>query len=218
MDGRGTDRNYLAIIGDIRSSRELPNRAEVQKKMEDGLARINEEFRGRLAARFTITLGDEFQGLLERPEDAIAVLSELDSAFSRDVPLRYGLGWGTVVTEMRESAVGMDGPCFHNAREAVERGKREDRWATAAGLGDDDRTINALLRLVGDIRSKWTEVQRETVEHARRARTQREVAAARGVNESAVSQALKAALHESLLEAESAAAELLRRHGDKEER
>jgi hypothetical protein len=96
----------------------------------------------------------------------------------------------------------------------VERGKREGRWATVSGFGDDDRPVNALLRLAGDVRSRWTDVQRETVEHARSARTQREVAAARGVHESAVSQALKAALYESLLEAEVAAADLLKRHGE----
>jgi len=207
------EREYLVIIGDIRGSRQLPRRAELQKLMEAELERINEEFRESLESGFVITLGDEFQGMLKRPEDAVAVLGALDSAFVLEMPVRYGLGLGAVATEVRDLAVGMDGPCFHRAREAVQRGKRDDRWATVSGFEDDDRTINALLRLVGDIRSRWTEVQRETVEHARRARTQREVAAARGVHESAVSQALKAALHESLLEAEQAVTELLRRHG-----
>ena len=214
MTGRGSDRNYLVVIGDIRGSRELPNRAELQKLMEDGLDSINDEFSDALVSGFVITLGDEFQGLLGRPEDAMPVLAALDSVLARAIPLRYGLGWGTVSTEIRDLAVGMDGPCFHNAREAVERGKRDDRWATAMGFGEDDQTINALLRMGGDVRARWTDVQRETVEQARKTRTQREGAASRGVHESAVSQALKAAMHESLLEAESAAAALMSRHGE----
>jgi hypothetical protein len=216
MAGPKADTNYVVIIGDIRGSRQMPRRAEFQKVMEQRLEAINRDFGEKLAAAFVVTLGDEFQALLRRPEDVMDVLVALDFAFPRDTPIRYGIGWGPISTELRDRAVGMDGPCFHNAREAVQRGKRDDRWATVLGLGEDDRTINALLRLVGEVRSRWTDVQRATVEQTRRSRTQREVAAARGVNESSVSQALKAAMHEPVMEAEEAVVELLRRHGEAE--
>ena len=210
--------NYLAVIGDMRGSRSAPRRAELQKLMERGLVRINEEFGERLGAGFVITLGDEFQGLLRKPEEAVRVLVALDSVFGGDIPIRYGLGWGAISTELRELAVGMDGPCFHNAREAVERGKRADRWATVSGFGEDDEVLNGLLWLVGAVRGRRTDVQRETVEQVRAARTQREAAAARGVHESSVSQALKAALHEPVLAAEHSVEILLGRYGDRIQR
>jgi hypothetical protein len=212
MAGVDEGGSYVAIIGDIRGSRQLPRRSEFQKLMEEHLERVNKRFKGAVAAAFVVTLGDEFQGLLGRPGDAMNVLAALDFAFPRDIQMRYGIGLGPISTELRDRALGMDGPCFHNAREAVQRGKREDRWATVLGFGDDDRTLNALLGLVGAVRGRWTDVQRETVEQTRRSRTQREVAVARGVHESSVSQALKAAMHDQVLEAEQAVTELLRGH------
>lgn len=213
MDGSNEARHYLAVIGDMRRSRHAEHRAELQKLMERGLEKINGEFSEALGAGFVVTLGDEFQGLLKDPGEALRVLVALDSAFTGDITIRYGLGWGVVSTEFRELALGMDGPCFHNAREAVEAGKRADRWATVSGFGDDDELLNGVLWLAGAVRGRWTGVQRETVEQVRAARTQRAVAEARGVNESSVSQALKAALHEPVLAAERAVETILERHG-----
>jgi len=215
MDASKRATNYLAIIGDIRRSRSAPHRAELQKRLEEGLSAVNENFRNVIAARFVITLGDEFQGLLSRPEEVVGVMAALDSVVGGEVAIRYGLGWGPVSTELREFALGMDGPCFHNAREAVAASKRADRWATASGFGSDDEILNGVLWLVGAARARRTAVQRQTVEQVRAARTQREVAAARGVHESSVSQALKAALHEPVLAAERSAEVLLKRHGDR---
>ncbi|MEA3409023.1 MAG: SatD family protein [Candidatus Eisenbacteria bacterium] len=204
---------YLAVIGDIRGSRLVPRRAELQKFMERGLEEINREFADELVAGFVITLGDEFQGLLREPGQAVKVLVALEAVLG-ETPVRYGLGWGGVSTELRELSVGMDGPCFHRAREAVEEGKRADRWATVCGFGEDDEILNGLLWLVGAVRGRWTSVQRETVRQVRGARTQREAAAARGVHESSVSQALKAALHDPVSAAERSAEALLLRHSD----
>lgn len=204
---------YLAVIGDIRSSRLAPQRAEMQKLLEHGLEEINREFADELVAGFVITLGDEFQGVLREPGRAVKVLVALEAVLG-EISVRYGVGWGTISTELREFAVGMDGPCFHRAREAVREGKRADRWATVSGFGGDDEILNGLLWLVGAVRGRWTSVQRETVEQVRAARTQREVAAARGVHESSVSQALKAALHDPVLASERSAEILLEQHSN----
>ena len=204
---------YLAVIGDVRRSRVAPQRAELQKLMERGLEEINREFADELAAGFVITLGDEFQGLLAGPGQALKVLVALEEVLG-ETPVRYGLGWGTISTELRELALGMDGPCFHRAREAVGESKRADRWVTVSGLGSDDEILNGLLWLVGAVRGRWTSVQRETVEQVRVAQTQREAAAVRGVHESSVSQALKAALHEPVLAAERSAEILLGRYSN----
>jgi hypothetical protein len=204
---------YLAVIGDIRRSREVVERAELQKLIERVLGDVNAEFADCIASGFVITLGDEFQGLLVEPVCAIRVLVALDLALGAEASVRYGLGWGEVTTDLRHVALGMDGPCFHRAREAVAEGKRLNRWATVSGLGRDDELLNGVLWLLGATRERWTRVQRETVSQARFARTQREVAEARGVNESSISQALKAALHEPVLAAERAVEIVLGRHG-----
>jgi hypothetical protein len=183
----------------------------MQASLEDTLEEINRGFRHAFTAGLVVTLGDEFQGVLARPSAAMDVLVALESGL-QGISVRYGLGWGGISTELRELAVGMDGACFHNARDAVIAGKRADRWATVSGFGDDDEVLNGLFWIIGAVRGQWTEVQRQTVHEVRSSRTQRAAAAARGVSEVTVSKALKSALHEPVLAAERAVSAVLARY------
>jgi hypothetical protein len=198
-----TDRMYLALIGDIRRSRELPERAAVQKKLEDAISSLNDVLPSEdLEAAFAITLGDEFQGLLRRPSAVLRAIIHVEAKLPA-VRIRYGLGWGAVATELRDMAMGMDGPCFHLARDAVGLSKEHDRWGTAAGFGEaGDAIVTGLLSLLGAVREGWTVRQAETVALARLASTQREVAAQLSVGPSTVSEALSAAQFGYVQEAE----------------
>jgi hypothetical protein len=202
--------DYLAVIGDIRRSREARERADVQRRLEAGLERVNIDMSDALAAGFVVTLGDEFQGLVARAGTGLAVLLRLEDEL-RGIPIRYGLGWGGLTTELRERALGMDGPCFHGAREAIEQGKHDDRWVTVRGFGEEDAVLNGILRLVGEIRAGWTQIQAKTVSEARGVKTQKDVASSRGVSPSTVSQALKSAHYDAILEAERAAEAIMAR-------
>ena len=200
---------YAAVIGDIRSSRGMPDRAAVQVRLEATLDSVNAEFGDRLAAGFIVTLGDEFQGVLLRAADLVSVVNSVDAGL-RGIPLRFAVGWGGVSTAIRERAVGIDGPCFHRAREAMTKGKRDGRWVTLSGFGElEDELLNAIFWLMGEVRAGWTDIQAETVAAARHAESQKAVAAARGRHTSTVSKALKSALFEPIMAAERAAAVLL---------
>lgn len=204
----------MAVIGDLRGSRALADRAAVQQRLESGLVAVNRRLEGELAAAFVVTLGDEFQGLLRRPQTAMAALDALEEELG-DLPVRYALGWGALSTRLRPEAIGMDGPCFHAAREALDAGKREQRWATVRGFGErGDAILNGMLRLVGEVRSGWTRTQATTVRAMRGARTQKDVAARRGVSESTVSKALKGARYDAMSEAGQALTALLEDLGD----
>jgi hypothetical protein len=207
------DRSYLALIGDLCASRELPQRAAVQQQLEQALERLNRELpTGTLAAGFSVSLGDEFQGLLADPSALPQVLAHFDDTLPR-LSIRYGVGWGRIATAPRSLAVSMDGPTFHHARQAIETGKRGARWVMVQGFGTtDDCVLNALFRLMGVIRSSWSLTQAETVFLLRRLGAQKAVAEARAVSPSTVSEALAAARHEPLREAEEAVVALLRDH------
>ena len=56
-------KRYVAIIGDIIGSRQLPDRAQIQLRLEKFLSHINVRFSKFVVAKFVITIGDEFQGL-----------------------------------------------------------------------------------------------------------------------------------------------------------
>jgi hypothetical protein len=203
---------YLAVIGDIKESRSVRDRASLQRIIEAGIDRANADFSDDLAAGFVLTLGDEFQGLLLRPERAVDVLVRLDECLE-GADVRFAIGWGRLSTDLQDVALRMDGPCFHRAREAMQAGKRDDRWVTVSGFGPDDDVLNGLFWLIGAVRWQWTDIQRLTVEMFRAAGSQTEVARRRGVSVSAVSKALRSAMHEQVLAAERAAAAILGRHG-----
>ena len=56
--------NYFALIGDIIDSKKIDNRYQVEKILETCLNDLNTEFKEVLVSKLSITLGDEFQGLL----------------------------------------------------------------------------------------------------------------------------------------------------------
>lgn len=207
--GRKGETRYLAIIGDIRRSRQAKERAEVQRRLEAALQKIGRQHAGVLASRFVVTLGDEFQGLLAEPSAVIRILIALESALP-GVPLRYGIGWGELSTGLKPTALGMDGRCFHEARAALTNAKKLDRWAVASGFGpEEDGILNGLLALIGAVRAEWTATQAETVALVRDRPTKKEAAAARGVALSTVHKALAGALFVPVVEAEQAAEKLV---------
>ena len=204
-------RHYLAVIGVVRPSRAVKDRAQLQKRIEKGLAAANRESGSAVAAEFVVTLGDEFQGLLADPAAAMRTLVRLESAMP-GIDIRYALGWGTLATPLKDIALGMDGPCFHAAREALTRGKRHDRWVTVAGWGPErDEILNGIFALMGAVRAGWTPTQADTVALMRRSATQIEAAAARNVSTSTVNKALRGALYKPMIEIERAVERVLAR-------
>lgn len=215
--GKKNEPDLLAVIGDISRSREAPDRAAMQVRLEEALAATNRKHGDILAAEFEVTLGDEFQGLLRSPGDAVQVLVDLECAMA-NLPVRYGLGLGALATALVKRVGRLDGPCFHHARAALLRGKKEDRWVTVRGFGEErDRILNGLFRIMGAARSRWTEKQARTVSKVRRAASQKEAAAELGVVPSVVSEALSAANYIPILEAEAALTALLDEFGKNDE-
>lgn len=204
---------YLAMIGDISGSRKTKDRAGLQTALEKAILSINKRMGQKLAARFVVTLGDEFQGLLRAPSDVVEALIRLEE-YLPSIDVKYGIGWGTLSTELKQKAIGMDGPAYHRAREALSRGKERGRWVTASGFGEEgDMILNGIFGIIDAIRQGWTDRQRVTISKVRQSKTQKEAAAALGVVPSVVSEALTAARYHAVREAEDALALLLAKFG-----
>ncbi|MDO4798947.1 MAG: SatD family protein [Bacillota bacterium] len=204
---------YLAIIGDIVNSREASDRYEVQRTLKNVLAEVNAEFGADIAARFAITLGDEFQGLLKVGSRLPELLRRMRDALA-PVSLRFGIGYGTITTELDPDAVATaDGPAFYRARERIEAVKnRERRYMTAptdtmfsvgtdgtessapapASASADEALVNALFSTCFALRAKWTARQTEIIAAFRRNQNhQYRTAAELGIRQSGVYKALK---------------------------
>jgi hypothetical protein len=185
------NQNFLAIIGDVVRSKELQERGAVQQQLRMGIDRVNELFAPQIASKFVLTIGDEFQGLIKEAEVVVHLLALLRTAI-HPIEQRIGIGIGRLDTPLESIALGMDGPCFHRARSAIERAKEEvTPIEVETGVKDEPFRIYALL--YAGLRRGWTFRQREVFDLTLAGNSGKEVARKLGVTPSAVSQHLKAA-------------------------
>lgn len=209
--GSSTEVRYGALIGDVVESRASPDRRDLQRQLLQGLEELNAHFEDALARPLGLTSGDEIQGLFREPAEAVTVVVALTEAI---LPERwvFGLGYGSLSTDLYDNVARIDGPCFHRAREALRR-TRAGGWLTALGFGEpEDGAVSSLFTLMDAVRGRWTEKQLGYV-RAARWRPQKDVARDFGVTPSTVSESLKAASFAAVQEGERAARQLLARFG-----
>ena len=173
MNHMDTIHSFAAVIGDIKDSRHLENRKEVQVHLQEILDRLNEKYKDHIVSKFLITLGDEFQGLLCGGEHILDMVNEIRMEMY-PVRLRFGIGFGQITTDIKsEMALGADGPGYYRAREAVELLKEREKKnrpvlaELCLRLDEKDQEKEVLLNTVFDlmcvVESGWTERQRETI-------------------------------------------------------
>ena len=154
---RGPGGQYVAVIGDIKRSRELEQREAVQSRLQRACVELNrrEDLEGLLSP-FTVTLGDEFQALFGSFRAVWRAIFAIEAAMGDGVEIRFGIGVGAMDTAInREAAIGMDGPAFHRARHAIEQLKEGDCNYRVVGMGQAESLANSALDLVSLQRNGW---------------------------------------------------------------
>lgn len=211
MAPAGDDDLYVAVIGDIRGSRDHAERSALQQRFAEAIEAAADRSSAEAAPRAgpTITTGDEFQALFARSAGAVPLLVDVtENLFP--VRLRFGLGLGKLETPLKEEAVGMDGPCFHEARSALERADDDEAWVRVSGFGRRfDASLAAVFDLVASVRDDWTDRQREFATAYRELGVQQAVADRFEVSKSTVSESLASAHVHEVHGAEAAIADLL---------
>lgn len=192
---------YIAIIGDIKESKKLRKRGQIQEKLNELLKHINEVYCEDIASKFIITLGDEFQGLLKRSEHILDIIKYIQQDMY-PIMLRFGIGYGEIYTNiLRDAAIGADGPAYYAAREMIEKiHEQEKRLKKRAadiqismyGTEDFEITeINTILALVKIIEDRWSEKQRFTIwDMAQNGGSQEECAKRMGTTQSTIARRL----------------------------
>ncbi|MCP5020345.1 MAG: hypothetical protein GY930_01090 [bacterium] len=214
---------YLALIGDMVASRHLSDRKATQEKLLMAICDLNDKPElgsDALAAPLTLTAGDEVQALVRSPEAAVVLIQELTDRFGgagKFPAFVFGLGLGPLSTgpvhkssEPPPNPALLDGPCFHNARRALEAAQKQGQWVLCEGF--DSRVglaLNAIFGLMGAIRSTWTGNQCLHTYHVRSYRFQKDWAGEFGVSPSVVSESLQAACFDEIKTGEIAAKSLL---------
>ncbi|MDD4578242.1 MAG: SatD family protein [Anaerolineaceae bacterium] len=157
----------IAIIGDIIKSRFIPDRRKTQEGLSAVLQQINQRYAGTLASRFTITLGDEFQGVLRDADGLLRILDEISFQL-KPINLRFGIGVGELTTRLDPTtSIGADGPAYWKAREAIEIAHTNNDYGRAnihLCAQDPDMLvdlINQILKLTALQVSGWRDSQSE---------------------------------------------------------
>lgn len=208
-----TDPEFVALIGDIRGSRTLDDRKEAQTEFKNVVGALNAQIPDHaIASEFTVTTGDEFQGLLTSATAAVDAAVSASDQF-HPARLRFGIGRGGLDTEVNpDQAIGMDGPCFHRAREAIDSAKNDGVWIRVGGWSKELTShVNSMFDLVRCVREDWTDRQAQFALALTEQGTQKDVANHYDVSKSTVSESLSAGHVKTVRAAEHSLAELLQR-------
>ncbi len=171
MDLNSSNNSFIAIIGDIINSKKLKDRNEIQIKLKHILNSINENYSEDIASNFMITLGDEFQGLLNNGENAIKIINEIENKMY-PIEIRFGIGVGEITTEInRDMPLGADGPAYHNARKTINALKLIENKSNIGNtnilIATDnivtDNLMNSIFALCYIIKKKWSPRQKEII-------------------------------------------------------
>lgn len=162
---------YTALIGDVIASRILPaaDRARLQRHLRAAIPDFNRRWRKSLAARFAVTMGDEWQCLLMSAAP-IWEIAHVVRATLAEVEWVIACGRGPVTTPLAKgvAAPEVDGPCFHEARAALDGAKRSRRLFGFRGFGPAEAVLNGFASYYAALYWSWTPRQRHAAKLLRR--------------------------------------------------
>jgi len=178
-----------AVIGDMVKSTALTARARAKAQLDFDrlIALLNQRFRRSIAARFVITTGDEFQGLLHDASIIPDIVWLIESEYhNRDV--RLGFGHGRLHTPLKTVALNIDGPVFHHARAAIDQaGRRRLLGGVFEGFGAYDPVLTGYAQILRHTRERMTLKQRQVLDVLRAGETQLGAAEKLRISKQAVS-------------------------------
>lgn len=185
-------RNYFAIIGDMVQSRNLSDRQKVQEVFSMALKSAQQAYGRGIVSPLTLTIGDEFQAVLADARDFFAIINHLEENLPA-IRFRYGLGVGEINTTLnRKAAIGMDGPAFHFARQALEQARKEGRrFVFVCALPKTQARIDLLLHWIDAITAGWSKEKEQILRLSQLRLTQKAIAAKIGISQPAVSQHIR---------------------------
>ena len=204
---RGAGRRCIAIIADVVRSRRVHGaaRTRLQRQLKDTLQQLDANHGPAIVSKFVVTTGDEFQGLLCT---AAPVPDIVWAAGGRQwgVQIRYGIGCGRLDTQVEPYAIGMDGPVWHLAREALQIARAKARLGGVfRGFGDEnDAILDGLAGLLEHTRQGLTDRQFTIFEALRRTPHQSSVAETLGISKQAISKQTRSTGWEAYRQGESA--------------
>jgi hypothetical protein len=150
-------KKVLALIGDIVLSKKIEDRAIFQTNLNKQFKKISKASKPFLLSPFTVTLGDEFQAVYEKPD---SILRDIWKIIETIYPhqARFSLGIDKLTTNINPmKAIGMDGPAFYLARDGINELKKSSKTIIQfySPYISNLTLINHFFILLSGISEKW---------------------------------------------------------------
>lgn len=150
---------YYILMGDVigSSDYEPEKLGETLKKLVDS---ANEDIRNKMLSPYTVTLGDEFQGVTQSLKSGIETLfyfEEQRLAKELEFKLHYVLHFGKIETKInKETSYGMLGEGLTEARKKLTAKKRDrKRFNFSLEKKEQPEQLNRLFEVLDGITERW---------------------------------------------------------------
>ncbi|MEP5612070.1 MAG: SatD family protein [Cyclobacteriaceae bacterium] len=172
--------NRFVLMGDIIDSSNYP-----QSRMMDDFKELiqfsNKEGGSSLLSPLTITLGDEFQGVVDSIDSGIKTIIDLEEQMitrNLDFKIRYVVYEGDIKTEInKKQAYEMLGPGLTNARKELNALKKSNsRFNFFLNKKSTASALNRIFKLLQFFLDSWFPKDRTTVSGFLKGLTYKQVA------------------------------------------
>lgn len=151
-------------MGNVVSSHEMDSQG-LMSDLQVLVQWANKIYGDSIESPLTITLGDEFQGIVSSASKGVDVILAMEEYILEeefDFKLRYVLNEGEVETPINnEKAYEMLGPGLTDARNLLNKGKKENgRFSLSIKSGSE---VNKMMRITQHFIDSWHPKDRSTV-------------------------------------------------------
>ncbi|ADR20644.1 hypothetical protein MATR_17310 [Marivirga tractuosa] len=157
--------NYQIIMADVINSSTFSGSA-LMKDFKKLIEKANKLFEKQIISPLTITLGDEFQGVVKDLNSAVELVFYLDQELLKsEFQLRYALQLGEIETPINKNiAYGMLGNGLTMARENLQYGKEENKRFSVSGYDDLlNEKLDKAFMLYDFFYMSWSEKEKSIV-------------------------------------------------------
>ncbi len=152
------EKNYFILMADVKDSRR--ENTDIISPLKGLVTAINRKFKKEILSPLTITLGDEFQGIMKDLQTSLAAIIELEELIIKDeinYKLRYVLNYGPIDTKINpENAHEMFGEGLTKAREALDKSKKTgSRFTLYFPNNETELILNDLFFILQNYIDNW---------------------------------------------------------------
>lgn len=161
---------YYIIMADIINSSGMPGK-QLMTHFKTVVNKVNTTYKKEVKSPLTITLGDEFQGVVSDLKAAVEIIFHLDQLLLKiepEIHLRYIVNYGLIETKINsKNAHEMLGEGLTEARELLNELKDSDDQILMAGevAEPKKRMLNMAFKLYRSLYNDWKNDDRPIAAH-----------------------------------------------------